>query len=504
MKKILSLVLALVLVLSMAAFTTASAEADIVKLTWAQGTGSTAPLDNAMVLEELNKISVAELGVEVDIQYFTDDQLQISIQSGEVFDMYYTCDWYNNFARCVSQGLFADITDKVKEWTPDLYATMPEYVWDLAKTSDGVLYAIPVKKDFAPINMLTYDLEFFNSIGMELPDRVEKMSELTPYLEAWKEAHPDRYPITVGGSPAGLDTTFDFIDRTINIGVHRAVDGTQDEVPVVISEFEDPVILDRWATMHAWYEAGLVNPDAPTLTEDAIASKGKDHNHFTWTQAWNGYDWSSARDFAADTVIYSGPYMSSAGVQGSMNAFSVTLEDDLAKFEKALKYQELVNTNLKYRDTLRYGVEGYHWNYVDVPQTDGSVKQAVIRTEAGQENYGPWAFSQGSYSLASISISEKNLDGTWAAPVLDQWDLYFADVATAKVSTIAGFMFDSSNWDTEYAEIQAIKSEYWNDLTCGVLDPEVAVPEILEKMRAAGLDDIIADCQAQLDAYLAK
>ncbi|MBQ2956760.1 MAG: extracellular solute-binding protein, partial [Clostridia bacterium] len=275
MKKILSLVLALVLVLSMAAFTTASAEADIVKLTWAQGTGSTAPLDNAMVLEELNKISVAELGVEVDIQYFTDDQLQISIQSGEVFDMYYTCDWYNNFARCVSQGLFADITDKVKEWTPDLYATMPEYVWDLAKTSDGILYAIPVKKDFAPINMLTYDAEFYASIGMELPDRVEKLSELTPYLKAWKEAHPDRYPITIGGSPAGLDTTFDFIDRTVNIGVSRAVDGTQDEKPVVISEFEDPVILDRWATMHEWYEAGYVNPDAPTLTEDAIESKGK-------------------------------------------------------------------------------------------------------------------------------------------------------------------------------------------------------------------------------------
>ena len=171
MKKFLSLVLAVTMLLTMASFT-ASAEAETVKLTWAQGTGSTAPLDNAMVLEELNKISVAELGVEVDIQYFTDDQLQISIQSGEVFDMYYTCDWYNNFARCVSQGLFADITDKVQEWTPELYATMPEYVWDLAKTSDGILYAIPVKKDFAPINMLTYDAEFYESIGMELPDRI--------------------------------------------------------------------------------------------------------------------------------------------------------------------------------------------------------------------------------------------------------------------------------------------------------------------------------------------
>ena len=72
MKKLVSLVLALALVLSMAAFS-ASAEGDIVKLTWAQGSGSTAPIDNAIVLEALNEISREKLGVECDIQYFTND-----------------------------------------------------------------------------------------------------------------------------------------------------------------------------------------------------------------------------------------------------------------------------------------------------------------------------------------------------------------------------------------------------------------------------------------------
>ncbi len=501
MKKFLSLVLAVMMLLSVSSF--ASAE-EIVKLTWAQGTGSTAPLDNEMVLEELNKISRAEIGVEVDIQYFTDEQLQISIQSGEVFDMYFTCGWYNNFARAVSQGLFADITDEVKEWTPALYAELPEYVWDLAKTSDGILYALPIKKDFAPINMLTYDLGFFESIGMELPARIERLDELTPYLVAWKEAYPDRYPLTIGGSPAGIDTTFDFVDRTICIGVSRAVDGTQDAVPTIITEFEDPVILDRLQTMHKWYEMGLINPDAPTLTEDGISAKGPDHNHFTWTQAWNGYDFSPSREIKAGTVIYSGPYMGADGVQGSMTAFSVTLEEDPVRFRKALEYQQLVNTNLQYRDTLRYGVEGYHWNYVEVPQEDGTVGKAVMRTEIGSTNYNPWAFSQGSYSLASIEVTEKNLTGEYAAPVLNQWDLYFKDVETAKVSVIAGFMFDSSAWDTQYAEIVAIKEEYWKNLACGVLDPDVAIPEMLEKMNAAGYQDIIADAQAQLDAYLAS
>ena len=154
MKKLASLVLALMLVLSVCSF--AGAEDDVIKLAWAMGTGSTAPKDNAMVLEELNKISREKIGVEVDIQYFTNDQLQNSIQSGEVFDMYFTCSWYNNFNVAVSNKLFANIWPHLQEWTPDLYATMPENVWELAKSSDGGLYAIPVKKDYCPENFIVY------------------------------------------------------------------------------------------------------------------------------------------------------------------------------------------------------------------------------------------------------------------------------------------------------------------------------------------------------------
>ena len=120
------------------------------------GTGDVAPIDNAMVLEELNKMSREAIGVECDIQYFTNDQIQLSIQSGEVYDIYYTCSWYNNFNQCVSQGLFANLDGKIEELAPDLYASMTEDVWALAHSADGGLYGIPVKKDYAIMNFITY------------------------------------------------------------------------------------------------------------------------------------------------------------------------------------------------------------------------------------------------------------------------------------------------------------------------------------------------------------
>ena len=72
MKKLMSAILALLMVLSVASF--AGAESEPIKLTWAMGTGDVAPIDNAMVLEELNKMSREAIGVECDIQYFTNDR----------------------------------------------------------------------------------------------------------------------------------------------------------------------------------------------------------------------------------------------------------------------------------------------------------------------------------------------------------------------------------------------------------------------------------------------
>lgn len=492
MKKLASLVLALMLVLSVCSF--AGAEDEVIKLTWAMGTGSTAPKDNAMVLEELNKISREKIGVEVDIQYFTNDQLQNSIQSGEVFDMYYTCSWYNNFNVAVSNKLFANIWPHLQEWTPDLYATMPEKVWELAKSSDGGLYAIPVKKDYCPENFITYPADKAAELGYEIPAQIDAWDELTDFLVAWKETLPENeYPVMIGGNPAGMETSFDFIDRTVQIGV---LFGTTE----VVTVFDDPKVMERYHTMNKWYNLGLVNPDAAQLTEDAIDDY---HQHLNFVQAWDGYDYSVGYGYNCEMTRYSGPFLSTDGVQGSMNAFSITLENDLERFEAAMKYQELVNTDKLYRDTLRYGVQGYHWNYVTEEQNPACAG-GVLKTQVGTDNYGPWAFSQGSYSLSSIAVSQAQVDGTAKAPVMDQWDIYFANCENAEVSAICGFTFDSSKWQSNYAEITAIKDQYYKNYASGTINIDDVYDEMMEKMNAAGLQDIIEDAQAQLDAYLAS
>ena len=155
MKKLISMILALVLVLGCASVV--SAEGEITKITWAMGCSSTAPTDNAQFLEWYNKYLGEKIGVELDMQYFTNDQLQLAINAGELFDIYFTCSWYNNTNQCISKKLFLGLTqEEIAELAPGLYNAMSKEVWDLAESADGKIYAIPNKKDYAAENFLAW------------------------------------------------------------------------------------------------------------------------------------------------------------------------------------------------------------------------------------------------------------------------------------------------------------------------------------------------------------
>ncbi len=493
MKKLAALILAVLMLVSMASF--AGAEDDVIKLTWAMGTGDVAPIDNAMVLEELNKMSRELIGVEFDMQYFTNDQLQISIQSGETFDIYYTCSWYNNFNQCVSQGLFANLDGKIEEMAPGLYAAMPESVWELAHSSDGGLYAVPVKKDYAMMNYITYPADVAAELGFEIPEKVEKWDDLTDFLVAWKDTLPENeYPVLIGGNPAGLESSFDFIDRTAMIG---CIFGTTD----VVTVFEDPEVMERYHTMAKWYDLGLVNPDAAQLTETAIDTSKQ---RISFVQAWPGYDYSVTNGYNTEMTLYFGPNLSTDAVQGSMNALSVALEENPERMEAALKLIELINTNKLFCDSLRFGVKGYHWDYVTAEQSEACAG-GVLRTQVGTDNYNPWGFSQPAYHFSSIAVSQEQVDGTAKAPVLNQYDMYHAAVAAdANVSAMKGFTWDSSAFKQNLSEITAIKDEYYKNFCSGTVNIDEVYDEFIAKMNAAGLQEMIEDAQAQLDAFLGK
>ncbi len=67
-----------------------------------------------------------------------------------------------------------------------------------------------------------------------------------------------------------------------------------------------------------------------------------------------------------------------------------------------------------------------------------------------------------------------------------------------------GFTPDLAPVETQCLAIKQIIEEYRAELYTGTSDPEVIIPEMLERMNEVGLQDVKAEIQNQLNAFLAK
>ena len=75
----------------------ACAEEPIHLIWWTYSASGDAPAALQEVLERANAISAEEIGVTVDLLMKTDSQVSLDLNTGEYYDMIFTCDWYNDF-----------------------------------------------------------------------------------------------------------------------------------------------------------------------------------------------------------------------------------------------------------------------------------------------------------------------------------------------------------------------------------------------------------------------
>jgi len=473
-----------------AASVQSTASADVPTLIWFMGDPGTIPPDEAQVEDALNKISVEKVGCKMKTIFYKDDAIKLAMSAGEDWDIAFTCEWYNNYAVQASAGYFADLTDKIQSVTPDLYNTMPQVVWDGTKVN-GKVFAIPVKKDYAAEMYSIFDKELFDNLGMDVP-KTMTWDDITKFLKAAKDAYDagnplakSEYPAASSGSKGGMAgsyTDYDMINRDVMIGIPYSAIGTPNETKVVFVP-NDKEAYDHLVTLNQWFQAGYIPPDAATV--DSLPGT-------TWYavatgQGFYGADaiWSGGVGYPVEISKFNGPYLSTASIRGAMNAINAKSSN----IDLALKYQELVNTDQEYRDILRYGIPGVHWN-----KTSDGLAQ---RTDAGRAGYQPWPFSQGSYSLCTVEAAE----GVTVDP--NMWNVIFDGYKDAKATKTIGFSFDPTNVETELAACSATWKKYVDGFATGTLDPATEMPKALDEMNASGLQKVIDECQKQLDAFVA-
>ena len=75
--------------------------------------------------------------------------------------------------------------------------------------------------------------------------------------------------------------------------------------------------------------------------------------------------------------------------------------------------------------------------------------------------------------------------------------------ASASKSLALGFQFDAGPVADQMAACANVVSQYYIPLIMGDADIDAVLPEFQQALHTAGIDDIIAEKQRQLDAWLA-
>ena len=440
---------------------------EIVTLKWV-AVGNGMPENYDAWKEHINEYLEEKIGVNLEFEVVAwgdwDNRRSVIVNTNEDYDILFTN--LNTFSSDVNLGAFADITDIVKNTTPDLYSYIPESYWE-ACSIDGKIYAVPTYKDSSVTQYFVWDKELLDSYGLKVDD-LHSLEDLTETLTVIKEKdNAPSFMLHKDGMPAVIANYYDGMGAgLLPIGV-----AFDDESRKEVSTLEQPGVIEDFKLLHQWYKDGIINSDAATLAE---APK---YRKCYVAQGWSGAaktSWGPQMGVEAIAVQYDDTVISNDSVQGSMNCISASSKHP----EKALELLELVNTDSYVRDALYYGLEGDNFDYT----ADGKV-------EKHNEEWSMAGYTQGTFFNVTQLVTDE----------FNQWEEVKELNANATPSVLLGISFDWTPVEDEMANCIEIWNRYKPEVLTGTTDPETTFPVIVEELKAAGMDAIIAEAQKQID-----
>lgn len=450
-----------------------SSNPDVVTLKWVT-VGNGMPKNYDEWLAQVNPYLEKKLGVNIDMEVVPwgdwENRRSVITNSGEYFDILFTDQ--TRYASEVASGALMDITDSVKNTTPDLYKMLPEDYWK-AVSVDGKIYGVPTYKDSSMSQYFVWDKDIADKYGID----ITKVTDLESLYSALKKIKEGEGTAPYFMSKSGLKVLVDMNFDDLSSGTQIVGIKYDDDTHTVVNPLDDEDILKDLDIVHKMYTEGLINGDAPTADDT-----NKYHMMFVaqgWSEAAKTTWGPNFGIKNCEAVQFGDTVLSNKTVQGSINAIYSGSKHP----EEALKFLQLLNTDTYLRDLFYFGVEGQDWKYTD----DKKVERL-------NSDWSMASYTQASYFTASQQTTD----------TVNQWEEVKKLNENAKASPLLGFNLDKSNIQTEIANCNAVYEKYYPEFFTGAQDPRELIKTIDSELKTAGLDKIIKEAQKQVDEFFGK
>ena len=385
----------------------------------------------------------------------------------------------------VANGQIQPIDELVAQYGQGIVSALGEDYVNAGKIG-GKLYGITNNRDLAASYGFVCRADILAKYNLTL-DNVKTLADLEVILETIKAGEPDMYMVGPQAAPSIImqDTAVDNCGDTNNLGVllNNGLDTS-------FSNYYESEFFVNWSTtLYDWNQKGLLVPDILSMTDtgDALMKAGKVFGYFT----------NLKPGFETQTMMQTGMDVKTVNLYPAKTSTSnaTTLcwvVPTSAKYpQQAVQFMNLWNTNSEISNLLIYGIEGKQYQVID--KANGIIDYADGVTSSNVTYPVSMGWNIGNQFISYI----------WNGNAADYWKQMDEFNKTAIVSSAMGFSFDSSSVSTEYAACASVVAQYRNALMCGSLDPAAGIPEMNAALKAAGLDKIIAEKQAQLEAWKA-
>ncbi|WP_337102589.1 ABC transporter substrate-binding protein [Paenibacillus sp. YIM B09110] len=452
------------------------------ELTMAYFTFGAVPQDLLLIQDEVNKIAQQKINVTVKLLPISfsawTNQVNLMLTSNEKLDLMPL--FGTSYANMVAKGQLIELDDLLKNQDNGILEVLgPDYA--NAAIINGKTYAVPSIRDFAASYGFLMRKDIADKQKIDI-NGIKTLDDLEAVLKTLKDNEPGISPLAVGsgGSPIASYSTRDSLGDDMGVLLNNGQDLK------VVNWYETQEYADLLKRMRNWYQAGYIPKDAITIKESSAdlirASKAAGY----LVPMKPGLSAQETRVSATEMIV--SEMLPAVAKTSTVTNIMWGIAPNSKNPEKAMEFLNLMYTDKEIVNLLDWGIEGKHFtkvsdNVIDYPE--GVNAGNVSYTGAG------WLFGN------------QFLSYTFNGDDPDQWNKLKEFNDNAIKSKALGFTFDSSSVKTEVAAVTNVVVQYRMALENGVLDPDIALPEFISKMKDAGIDKIIAEKQKQLDAWVA-
>jgi ABC-type sugar transport system, periplasmic component len=457
-----------------------------VELSMAILTFGPVPQDIKLVQDELNKIAVQKIGATVKLVPINAgawaQQSNLMLASGEKLDLMIdgTIGFFN-FGTQVAKNQLLPLDDLIAKYGQGISASMDPVFLNAGKMN-GKIYIVPTVRDFAGSYSILMRKDIVDKLKIEV-SKIKSYDDVEKVLRQVKKAYPDMSPLV----PQNAGTTIgDGMESWDRVGSYMGGIPNYGATLKVVDIYETKEYADIVKRVRSWYKAGLIYEDSATTKDDWTTFIKANKGFAILAQAKPGFDVQQSLQVGQTMVSVElvPPYTTTDNVI----SFGWVIPRNSTNPDKAMQLLNLLYGDPQFYNLLTYGIEGKH--YVKVSDNIVDFPSGLDANTVG------YSFSGIGWELGN-QLQGYVFKGN--SPTI--WKETRDFNSRARKSKALGFVFDSSPVKDEIAACQNVLNRYRPGLETGVLDPNKSLPEFIAKLKASGIDKIVAEKQRQLDAW---